>query len=343
MQIALSSLNEGAAFPEIRKPLGGSVVDFHDGTMGQDTEDQLDSLTSPTLMSLDYVAPPSELEGFVTTFYHFRCDEREIRDVQPAAVGHVIVFLTGRGVVRFANGHTDPSHGVSLLTPCNAAAAIEIDGPFHCIGAVLSPLGWASLTGLHAGKWSDRLLAARDVLGREIDALGEGMIADYRKGADAAGICCRLGSFLLARLNPVNRRHAALMQAVATWLGSGFDPPLDDLFSASAYSPRQTQRLVERYFGLPPRELRRKYRALRVVAVLGQPDAPGETVAALTDHFYDQSHMIREIRHFVGRTPKQLTGSDDTILSAATGIRNYREVKPQFAAIPVGFPANDSQ
>lgn len=309
----------------------------------RDIDDPSDSLTSPALMSLEYIAPPQGLEGFVTTFYHFRCDECEIRDVQPAAVGHVIVFLAGKGSVRFASGRTDPSHRISLLTPCNAAASIDVEGPFHCVGAVLSPLGWASLTGLHAGEWSDRLLAARDILGGAIDPLGERIIEDYREGADPAELCRRLGAFLLARLKPINTRHAALMQAVAGWLGSGFDPPLDNLFAASAYSPRQTQRLVERYFGLPPRELRRKYRALRVVAVLGQPDVPVETIAALTDHFYDQSHMIREIRHFVGRTPKQLSGGEDTILSAATGIRNYREVKPQFAAIPDRADANDSQ
>lgn len=320
------------------------MVDFIEGMRG-DRSDVVDGseLTSPALFSLDYIAPPPGLEGLVTTFYHFRCEERDIRDVQPAAVGQLIVFLAGEGRMRFVTGQTDPSHPVSLLTPCNAAATIEVAGPFHCIGAVLSPLGWASLTGLHAAEWADRLIPAQDVLGREVDTLGQAIIEDYRQGASAAEFCRRLGAFLLARLSPVNPRHAGLIQAVAAWLGSGFDPPLEDLFAATAYSPRQTQRLVERYFGLSPRKLRRKYRALRVVAVLGQPDVPAETVAALTDHFYDQSHMIREIRHFVGRTPKQSIAGEDTILSAATGIRNYREVKPQFAAIPDLSPANDSQ
>ena len=300
------------------------------------------ALTSPSLFTLDYYPPPQTLQGFVTTFYLFRCDERDIRDVQPAAIGHLIVFLRGRGQMQFLGGRNDPSHPVSLLTPCNAAAPIVVEGPFHCVGAALSPLGWAALSGLHAGDWADRMIAARDVLGREADGLGESLVAAYRDGADADELLAPLADFLAARLKPVNPRHAALMQTVADWLGSSFDPPIEDLMDRTAYSPRQTQRLVERYFGLPPRELKRKYRALRVATALGQGDLPDTELAMLADLFYDQSHMIRELRHFVGRTPGRLAEESDTILSALINVRNYREVTPQVAPLPQSFE-NDSQ
>lgn len=300
------------------------------------------ALTSPALFALDYLPPPPALAGFVTTFYHFRCDEREIRDVQPAAVGHLIVFLAGKGVMRFASGRTDPSHPVSLLTPCGAAAPIEVAGPFHCIGAALSPLGWASLTGLHAGEWCDRMVPAGDHLGEEVEALGDALIADYRDGVGAQELCRRLADFLLERLKPVNPRHVALIQAVTAWLNSGFHPPIEELFDKSAYSRRQTQRLVERYFGLGPRELKRKYRALRIVALLGRPEVSDADVAALTDHFYDQSHMIREIRHFAGRTPGRLAAENESILAALLDVRNFREIRPQVASLPPTNSENDS-
>ena len=133
------------------------------------------------------------------------------------------------------------------------------------------------------------------------------------------------------------------MGLVASWLGSGIDPPLEHLFEASAYSRRQTQRLVERYFGLPPRELKRKYRALRVISLLAQPDLSEEEQDELADCFYDQSHMIREIRHFVGRTPGDLAGDTQSILSALIDVRNFREITPQIAPLPKAREENDSQ
>ncbi len=301
------------------------------------------ALTPPSLFTLDYFPPPPELLPFATVFYHFRCDERDIRDVQPAAVGHVMVFLAGSGEMHFATGRSERSHRVSLMTPCSAAAPITVAGPFHCIGAALSPLGWAALTGLHAGQWADRMLSAAQALGTEAEVLGEELVAAYRNGVSGADLCGRLGQFLAARLKPVNSRHIVLMKAVADWLSAGFDPPLSALFARSAYSPRQTQRLVERYFGLPPRELRRKYRALRIVALLAEPDVTDQQVAELIDHFYDQSHMIREIRHFVGRTPGRLADERDSILSALLDVRNFREIAPRIARLPGSYGANDSQ
>ncbi|WP_375291194.1 helix-turn-helix domain-containing protein [Qipengyuania sp.] len=301
------------------------------------------NLTPQALFTLDYHPPPPVIADFVTTLYHFRCDELMIRDFQPAAVGHLMVFLRGHGVMRFAGGRVDPSHPVSLMTPCGAAVPIEVEGPFHCIGAALSPLGWAALTGLHAGEWADKLLPARDYLGEDVELVGQELIADYLASSSGAELCQRLAQCVSGLLRPVNSRHATLIGMVAEWLGSGFDPSLEALFERSAYSRRQTQRLVERYFGLPPRELKRKYRALRVISLLSQPDLSEEEQDELADCFYDQSHMIREIRHFVGRTPGDMVGDNQSILSALIDVRNFREIPPQVAALPEARKENDSQ
>ena len=310
-----------------------------------DEDESNPGLTALSLFTLDYISTPDELIDFVTTFYHFRCDESRIRDIQPAAVGHLIVFMRGEGVMHFAGGYSEPSHRVSLMTPGSAASPIEIDGPFHCVGAALSPLGWASLTGLPAGVSADHLIAARDVFGPQIDTLGDAMVDDYRAGrAGGEELCARLGSFIASKLAPVNPKHVALMRAVSKWLSQSLSPPVEALYGLSNYSPRQTQRLVERYFGLPPRELMRKYRALRVVALLNQPEVDMETISLLEDQFYDQSHMIREIRQFAGRTPGRLVGGDESILSALLDLRNFREIKPNVAPMPDGIDSdNDSQ
>ncbi|HSJ77534.1 MAG TPA: helix-turn-helix domain-containing protein [Erythrobacter sp.] len=286
------------------------------------------SLTSAALITVDYIAPPPALAPFITTLYHFRCDEAWIRDIQPAAVGQLCLFPHGIGEMHFADGHRDPNHAVGLLTPLSRATPIEVKGPFHAFGAALTPVGWAALTGLHAGENRDRLLPAGSVLGPEIDALGERLLVAYRSGTMTGTECAlAIANFIERHLKPVNPRHLELIGAVGRWLGASLNPDVGKLAGTAGYSARQVQRLVEQYFGLTPRALARKYRALRAAALLSAPHLSMEDEAELAEAFFDQSHMIREIAHFVGRTPARLGDQTTPYLAEMIDQRNLRELQ----------------
>jgi len=287
------------------------------------------ALTAAALIAVDYIAPPPQIAPFVTTLYHFRCDEPVIRDIQPAAIGNLCLFPHGTGEMQFAQGHRDPNHAVGLLTPLSRATPIMVEGPFHAFGAALTPVGWAALTGLHAGQHRDRLLPAASVLGPEIAALGERLIAAYRQGTMTGRDCAlAIGGFIERNVKPVNPRHLELVEATGRWLGASFNPELGELAGVAGYSARQVQRLVERYFGLPPRALARKYRALRAAALLSAPQLSMEDEAEISEAFFDQPHMIREIAHFVGRTPARLTDETTPYLAEMIDARNLRELNP---------------
>jgi AraC-like DNA-binding protein len=286
------------------------------------------SLTSAALIVVDYIAPPPALAPFITTLYHFRCDEPWIRDIQPAAVGQLCLFPHGVGEMHFADGHRDPNHAVGLLTPLSRAAPIVVKGPFHAFGAALSPVGWAALTGLHAGDNRDRLLPAGSVLGPDIDVLGERLLGAYRDGSMTGGECAlAIAGFIERYLQPINPRHLELIAATGRWLGASFNPEVSELAGTAGYSARQVQRLVEQYFGLTPRALARKYRALRAAALLSAPHLSMEEEAELAEAFFDQSHMIREIAHFVGRTPARLSDQTTPYLAEMIDQRNLRELQ----------------
>ena len=285
------------------------------------------ALTPAALIAVDYIPPPAPLAPFVTTLYHFRCDERSIRDIQPAAIGNLCFFPHGKGEMLFAAGHRDPNHEIGLLTPLSRATPIEVEGPFHAFGAALTPVGWAALTGLHAGQHRDRLLPAASVLGPQIEAEGQAWLAAYREGRMTGRDCAlAVGGFIAANLKPLNPRHLELIAATGRWLGAAFNPEVGDLAGVAGYSPRQVQRLVERYFGLPPRALARKYRALRAAALLAAPHLSLEDEAEIAEAFFDQPHMIREITHFVGRTPARLGDASTPYLAEMIDARNLREL-----------------
>lgn len=284
-------------------------------------------LTASSLIRVDYIAPPAKISDYVTTLYHFRCEEEVIRDIQPASVGHLALFPFGKGAMHFREGHRDPNPEIAMMTPLSNATPIFVNGPLHVIGAALTPIGWAALTGLHAGKNRDRLLEAREILGDDIVPLGERLNTEYRTGALSGSECAlELGAYIGRKAGKVNPRHAELIRTVNTWLGSSLNPQIDDLMRAAAYSDRQVQRLVERYFGLPPQALARKYRALRAAALLSFPQLAPDYEGELGDAFFDQSHMIREINLFAGRTPARLTADETPYLLEMIDPKNFREL-----------------
>lgn len=289
--------------------------------------DDREAFTPAALIAVDYIDPPAALAHFITTLYHFRCDEPVIRDIQPAAIGQLCLFPHGKGEMLFADGRRDPNHAVGLLTPLSRAAPIVVAGPFHAFGAALTPLGWAALTGLHAGDWRDRLLPASEVLGPGIEVLGQELLAAYREGRMSGRECAlAVAGFIGDNLMPVNPRHLELVAATGQWLAASFNPDVAVLAGTAGYSARQVQRLVERYFGLTPRALARKYRALRAAALLSAPNLSLEDEAEISTAFFDQPHMIREIAHFVGRTPARLGDASTPFLAEMIDARNLREL-----------------
>ncbi|WP_120716906.1 helix-turn-helix domain-containing protein [Tsuneonella amylolytica] len=294
------------------------------------------ALTPQSLIRLDYFPPDPDLAPYITTFYLFRCDEAVIRDIQPASPGHLHVYLAGEGTLHFPGGRDERAHPVSLMGPMTAAAPFTVTGTFHTVGAVLAPLGWAALTGLHASENADRLLDAVTIFGPEAAAMGERVRALYAADPDGSGaaMAAEIAAFIRARLGPLPDKHVALVRATVDWMGTSLDPKVEDLYARLDYSPRQVQRLVACYFGSNPTHLARKYRATRVAALLAQPGIDDHAVAALTDHFYDQPHMIREIREFIGRTPARLGKGDAPILEAVVNVRNFVQIKPHIAPLP---------
>ena len=290
-------------------------------------------LTQQGLLKLELFPPPATLTSYITTFFRMRCDERTIRDVQPSSIGVMAVMVRGSGNMRFLDGRVEPSHRFTLQTPTAAAATFEIAGPWHVFGAALAPLGWAALTGLCATRHGNRLYDGAQMLGPAL-AEAAASVAEEFDSLSPDAMVGALSAAVLASLRPIRPIHARFVRTVSEWLAQSITPGIADLEVRCGYGLRQIQRLTDRYFGLPPTALARKYRALRAAVLLSRPDLTADQIAAVQDHFYDQPHMIREIRLFAGRTPARIADPDTPFLSAIMDLRNFREPGPRLAPIP---------
>lgn len=283
---------------------------------------------SADLMDIVKFVPPPALAPFVTQIYFFRCDEDKIHDVQPAAPGHLIFLLKGSGTFRFQDGNIDAVAKATMIGPGLGAAEFHMDGPVHDLGFALSPLGFVALTGRPANHYVDRAVPASALFGPEIEALTERFIAGHAAGTmRLAEMVDEIATFLLARIKPVPASHVNLVQTVIGWLSSDFDPDVEVLYPQVDMSRSTTVRLITKYFGSAPKALMRKYRALRAATIMVDRTASTQIRSQVDSIFYDQPHMIREIRQFAGRTPGALDGNDARVLRLWLSKDNFRDIE----------------
>lgn len=277
---------------------------------------------------IDHLPVPEALSPFIMRIYCFRCEEDYVRDVQPAALAQLIFVIQGEGISHFHDGHQDRVHPATLFGPGFGAAQFEFAGPFQHLGLALTPLGFVALTGKAANQFADRAVDAADLFGSGIGELAA-KFQDERANSNwnAQNAVERIAAYLLDKARTIPAPHIALLSTVNSWISSDLDPDVEQLYALLEMSRSTASRLIARYFGATPKMLMRKYRAVRSAIILIDPDTPPALRDRVQSLFYDQPHMIREIRHFIGRTPGSLDGDDIRLIRLWLDAGNFRDLK----------------
>ncbi|MFL0355127.1 hypothetical protein ACI5KX_01505 [Erythrobacter sp. GH1-10] len=282
----------------------------------------------PSQFHLEYFDPPAELSEYVLALYHFVWDDRVIADRHPGALGQLALFPIGSGEM-YVDGRTIPVEGDGhLFAGFEIPHQFRMEGPWHAMGASLSALGWAALTGVPANRYFNRFIQPSELLGPEVDEFIRELSDQYRsQEVSGKGVCDALAGWIAPRLGPVPESHRQLIGAAYSWLSTSLNPDVEELFEVLPYSRRQAERLVARYFGMAPRALARRYRAVRAAGLLSLPELTDEGEAEIASAFYDQPHMIREIRHYCGFTPTRLGGEEAPLFQTMVQLKNLDRLK----------------
>ena len=300
-------------------------------TRGQNVSNTVlgnDAELSPDSMKVTQFAPPAALVPFVTHVYFFQCEEVRLTDQMPAALGQLLFLLKGSANLQFQDGHTVPAKGATILGPGLGAAEFTFEGPFYHLGFALSPLGFVALTGQPANQYADRAVPASELFGLEIETLAQAITAGFAEGTmRLSQIVDEVAHFLLPRLRPIPNSHIQMIQTVIRWISSDFDPDVEHLYTKLDMSRSTAARLITRFFGCAPKLLMRKYRALRAATIMIDPNATAEMRSQVESTFYDQPHMIREIRKFAGRTPGALDSNNAKVMRLWLSKENFRDIE----------------
>ena len=256
-----------------------------------------------------YRPPPALLGDRISSLYELRQDTPTYNELERADRPQFRILLSGTGHYEFANGHIDRSGCVILLGPTTGPVRGVGTGPMHCVGAGLLPPAWVSIAGHDAEQWIDRAVDGETLFGECATKLAEAVAAASDPDERFALIC----TFLATVTETTDPAQIAFTRMIDTWLCSAPDPQIDALVTESGLSMRQLERLTKRYYGLPPKTLSRKYRALRAAAALARgEDLDDSDIGA---SFYDQSHLIREVKRFAGLTPQQIRKRESHLLT----------------------------
>ena len=145
--------------------------------------------------------------------------------------------------------------------------------------------------------------------------------ADKRAWLDAAEDALEQALTALAPPRPV-----PLMTAFETLCLTDPGGSLDDFARDQGVTRRTLERTIHREWGVTPHEARRRARALDMAAVL-LGVALEEEEQELRLRYFDQSHMIREMRRYFDMTPGQLMNAPCPLLRITMEIRQSRRLE----------------
>ncbi|MCW5648083.1 MAG: AraC family transcriptional regulator [Sphingopyxis sp.] len=250
---------------------------------------------------LHYFPPDPDLADMVSSFYFARLNLPEFDEYERADRPQFRFVTNADGEYIFADGHTAPVSRAIIIGPTSGRVRAISHCPAQLFGFGLLPAGWAALMGDDADKLTDRAIDAVQRFGPWIEEVAAAL-------EQAPDIDARLligNNFAREVLTRGEAAPLWFIRTIDEWLTASPSPQVADLVDATGMSIRSVERMTKHYYGLSPRMLARKYRAVRAASALARGEALDS--AQLGDAFYDQSHLIREIKRFAGATPGQLS------------------------------------
>ncbi len=275
-------------------------------------------------MKIEFAEPAPHLKSLLSLYYRVRSDAPVFEEIDRADIGVVRFRLKGDGYLQFHDGSKSPKGMKNLLIgPGTAAAKIRLDGPIDVVGCSLLPLAWGgTIIGGDSSKYVDCASDALAVLGAKAAHLPEllaatNTIEETKKVLDTA---------FSAIARPVSARTVNGVEEMRQWLAGSPSPDVQALTQGDLARSRRFSRIGNRHFGGPPKMLARKVRALRAAQAITLNQ--GNICDEALDPFYDQPHMVREIKHFTGRSPGKLVTPEEMLLQMVLDRPYFRELEP---------------
>jgi len=232
------------------------------------------------------------------------------------------IQLSGEWTAQTADGPRAYNRAAIVFGPQRKLMPVTVTGSFISVGISLRPGTGFALLKLDASQMLDRMAMCNDM---GLD--GEGVLRALEAQDSAEGW-----------LTALENRFRAVVKAT----GGAVPDPVSSAFETLTFaepqanvaefaeelgiSQRQLERIVRRDFGLPPKQMLRRARALDMASRLhGVADeAEGEDFIL---RYFDQAQMTREFSEFFGMTPRKFMQTPNPLLTLTLESRQSRRLE----------------
>jgi len=189
------------------------------------------------------------------------------------------------------------------------ATVTEHDGFQRGIQIDLTPVGARALFGIPMSELAGRVVPLPDLLPRDQRSLAERL--DDLPDWDARFVA--IEALLATGLARTSARGEIVAWACARLDASGGNLDIRALARELDYSEKQVVRLFRDQVGIAPKLFARLVRFDRLVERLRNDRKTSWVELAGELGYYDQAHLVRDVRHFAGATPTEVRASLDAL------------------------------
>ncbi|MDE8650839.1 helix-turn-helix domain-containing protein [Novosphingobium album (ex Liu et al. 2023)] len=276
-------------------------------------------------------APAADLAPWIARLYVAKTDAPEGHCLSCGLLNDtafIRIQLAGHWVAETAAGRVTHDRSALFFGPQSRRMPISVTGGFVSLGISLRPGACTVLKGPRIGDYLDRIVSVDEIVPAHAAALTTTQLLE--RFDPAAPSEDWLGELeRLVRLR-VERAGRPLPDPVAVRFEtiSFADPTMSVIEAAReiGIDRRRLERIVSRDFGLPPKQVLCRARALDMASHLrGVADA--DEAAALALRYYDDSHLIREFTGLFGMSPRQFAATPQPLMTSALESRQARRLE----------------
>ncbi|MCW1383075.1 AraC family transcriptional regulator [Novosphingobium sp. KCTC 2891] len=242
------------------------------------------------------------------------------------------VQLRGDWAAQTADGERQMGRAALFFGPNARRMGIAVSGSFTSVGMALRP-GTCHVLGLsRLPDHVDRLV--------DVDTLGQSTaewLALFKPGASPEEWCLAMERHMR---DLIAKRRALEPDPVSTrFEAAAFTDPTTSIAALArdwAIDQRRLERIVRRDFGMAPKQVLRRARALDMASHL-RGVADQDEAEALALRYYDQSHLIREFTELFGMSPRQFVETPQPLITLALETRQARRLETIDRIAPGGI------
>ena len=260
-------------------------------------------------------APAADLAPWIARLYATVVEVPEGHRVECGLFNDMSIFriqLKGHWLARTAGGVVEGARNAFFFGPQTRLMPVTVTGSFISVGISLRPGSGHALQRIKTADYLDRIMPCE-----EFGLPGEPLLQMLERESEPEAWVHVLEDVIRRiveasggeKPDPITAEFERLAYADPTVSVSEFARRCD-------IDQRRLERIVRRDFGMPPKQVLRRARALDMASYL-RGVADQAEAEELQLRYYDQSHLIREFTQLFGMSPRQFAAKPQPILTLA--------------------------